>query len=148
MHYLKRGAAPRPLAPPPRRIHLPLAPLPRAGGGAGGLPADADSGHGSFYPRVSKLSQMEKEATDMMRGVKLGPGSSHATSKSNRMPTHTREGDGKVDQEVGLVVALISPPGHTYTTGVLEEWSGLHRCNPSLRRCQPTTGAQNHSFLT
>ena len=50
----------------------------------------------------------------------------------------TREGDGKVDQEVGLEVALISPPGHTYTPGVPEEWSGLHRCNLSLQRCQPT----------
>ena len=27
------GAAPRPLAPPPRRIRPPLAPLPRAGAG-------------------------------------------------------------------------------------------------------------------
>ena len=43
MHYLKRGAAPRPLAPPARRIRPPLAPLPRAGAGAGGSPADADS---------------------------------------------------------------------------------------------------------
>ena len=77
MHNLKRGAAPRPLAPPARRIRPPLAPLPRAGAGAGGSPADADSGHGSFYPGFLKLSQMEKEATDMMSGVKLGPGSSH-----------------------------------------------------------------------
>ena len=35
-----------------------------------------------------------------------------ASSKSNRTPTHHREGDGKVDEEVGLEVALISPPGH------------------------------------
>ena len=35
------GAAPRPLAPPARRIRPPLAPLPRAG--AGGSSADADS---------------------------------------------------------------------------------------------------------
>ena len=28
-----------------------------------------------------------------------------------------REGDGKVDEEGGLKVALISPPGHTYTKG-------------------------------
>ena len=33
MHYLKRGAAPRPLAPPARRIRPPLASLPRAGAG-------------------------------------------------------------------------------------------------------------------
>ena len=43
MHYLKRGAAPRPLAPPARRIRPPPAPLPLAGAGAGGSPADADS---------------------------------------------------------------------------------------------------------
>ena len=48
MHYLKRGAAPRPLAPPARRIRPPLAPLPRAGASAGGSLVDADSGHGSF----------------------------------------------------------------------------------------------------
>ena len=41
VQYLKRGAAPRPLAPPARRIRPPLAPLPRAG--AGGSPADTDS---------------------------------------------------------------------------------------------------------
>ena len=43
MHYLKRGAAPRPLAPPACCIRPPLAALPRVGAGAGGLPADTDS---------------------------------------------------------------------------------------------------------
>ena len=43
MHYLKRGAAPRPLAPPARRICPPLAPLPHAGAAAGGSSADTDS---------------------------------------------------------------------------------------------------------
>ena len=43
VHYLRRGAAPRPLAPPARSIRPPLAPLPRAGAGAGGSQADADS---------------------------------------------------------------------------------------------------------
>ena len=43
VQYLKRGAAPRPLAPPARRIHPPLAPLPLAGAGAGGSLAYTDS---------------------------------------------------------------------------------------------------------
>ena len=43
MHYLKRGAASRPLAPSARRIRPPLAPLPPAGAGAGGSSADTDS---------------------------------------------------------------------------------------------------------
>ena len=43
MHYLNRGAAPRPLAPPACCIGPPLAPLPSDGAGAGGSPADADS---------------------------------------------------------------------------------------------------------
>ena len=77
MHYLKRGAAPRPLAPPPHRIRPPLAPLPRAGAGSGGSPAETNSGHGSFYPGFQYMSQMEKEAMDMMSGVKHGPHSSH-----------------------------------------------------------------------
>ena len=41
VHYLKRGAAPRPRAPPARRIRPPLAPRPRVVGG--GSSVDTDS---------------------------------------------------------------------------------------------------------
>ena len=54
---------------------------------------------------------MEKEATEMISGVKLGPGSSHGHLKVCQV-NPIREGDGKVDEGVGLEITLISPPGH------------------------------------
>ena len=54
---------------------------------------------------------MEKAAKEMMSGVKLGPGNSHATLKSINVNS-IREGDGKVDEGVGFEITLISPPGH------------------------------------
>ena len=64
------------------------------------------SEHGSFHPGFQYLSQMEKAATDMMSGVKLGPGSSHGHLKVYHDVNPIRESDGKVDEGVGLEVAL------------------------------------------
>ena len=49
---------------------------------------------------------MEKAATDMMSGVKLGPGSFHGHLKVYHYVNPIRESDGKVDEGVGLEVAL------------------------------------------
>ena len=102
MHYLKRGAAPRPIAPPVRRLRPPLLMLmqteePQVKSSQTRsrkkyllqLPwrseaapicwepsQSCSSEHGSFHPGFQYLSQMEKAAKDMMSGVKLGPASS------------------------------------------------------------------------
>ena len=55
---------------------------------------------------------MEKTAMDMMSGVKLGLGSAHGHLEVYQCQPHQREGDGKVDEGVGLEITLISPPGH------------------------------------
>ena len=57
---------------------------------------------------------MEKAATDMMSGVKLGPGSFHGHLKVYHDVNPIREGDGKIDEGVGLEVALISLPGQIH----------------------------------
>ena len=76
-----------------------------------------------FYPGFQYLSQMKKAARDMMSGLKLGPGSSHGHFEVYHDANPIREGDGKVYEGVGLEIA---------------HWSGLHRCNLSLQRGQPT----------
>ena len=51
---------------------------------------------------------MEKASTDMMSGVKLGPGSSHGHPDVNP----TRKGGGRVNVGVALEVPVMSPPWH------------------------------------
>ena len=55
---------------------------------------------------------MEKAASDMMSRVKLVPGRSHGHLEVHHHVKSIREGDGRVDEGVGLEVALVSPPGH------------------------------------
>ena len=57
---------------------------------------------------------MEKAAMDMMSGVKLGPGSSPGHLEDHHDVNPIRESDGKVDEGVGLEVALISLPGQIH----------------------------------
>jgi len=47
-----------------------------------------------------------------MSGLKLGPGSSLGHFEVYHDTNPIRQGDGKVYEEVGLEVALISLPGH------------------------------------